>query len=239
MDSSIQNQAGATGGLRAVLVAILIAYAAVSGGCATMANGTTQQVSFQTSPEDVTVTLIQKKPGYKPSDPFEETSRVLGKTPLTVNLDRLGSDIIQSAVLSKDGYKSVTVNMTSSLSAWFWGNLAIGGVLGSTTDSISGGAYEYSPNQFFVTLTSQVGSTIENGTLKSQREKAREYLVRNHRNVMSDVQKGDGENLKALFTLLHIEVCQEAEALRKIRALSQVYSDIPEFGGQVAALFLK
>jgi hypothetical protein len=56
-------------------------------------------------------------------------------------------------VFSKDGYKPVTMELTTTLDPWFWGNIVLGGFIGSTTDYINGSVNEYSPSQFFVTLT--------------------------------------------------------------------------------------
>jgi hypothetical protein len=41
------------------------------------------------------------------------------------------------------------------------------------------------------------------------------------------------------MVLLNIGKDKEADALRKIRALSEVYSDAPTFADQVIALYLK
>lgn len=139
------------------------------------------------------VTLVRREPSDLPEAPWHETTRILGKTPLTVELDK---EEHQSVVLSKDGYKPVTVQLTTTLDSWFWGNIVFGGVIGSTTDTVSGATHEYSPSQFFVTLTSTGGSTIENATLKSQREKAKEFIVLNYKNLMTDVHQGTGENLR-------------------------------------------
>jgi len=59
--------------------------------------------------------------------------------PATLHVDRTSKDII---VKSENGeFNDQTVE--SSLNPWFVGNVIIGGVIGSTTDSVSGAAWKY------------------------------------------------------------------------------------------------
>ena len=191
------------------------------GGCASIMHGTAQEVTFQSSPEEVTVTV---------------TGRIIGKTPITTRLDKKTG---QYVIFSKDGYKPVTMELTTILDSWFWGNIVFGGFPGSTTDSLNGAMNQYSPSQYFVTLTPDSASSIESSTLKSQREKAKEFIVGNYKNLMANVSQGGGEDFNALMRLLNIEKDQQAEALRKIRALSEVYTDAPTLADQVTALYIK
>jgi hypothetical protein len=56
-------------------------------------------------------------------------------------------------VFKKSGYKEVSVTLTTSFDNMFWGNMLIGGSLGSSTDSwFTNNSQEYSPNQFFIQL---------------------------------------------------------------------------------------
>jgi len=190
-------------------------------GCASIMHGTSQEMTFQSSPEEVTVTV---------------TGRVIGKTPVTSRLDKKSG---QSVVFSKDGYKPVTMELTTTLDPWFWGNIVLGGFIGSTTDGINGSVNEYSPSQYFVTLTPEGVSSIESSTLKSQREKAREFIVGHYTNLMANISQGGGEDFSTLMGLLNIGKDKEADALRKMRALSEVYTDAPAFADQVTALYLK
>lgn len=215
---------------------ILMAWIAALAGCATISSGTTQAVSFQTSPEDVLVTMITRVRGANPEDPWHDESRILGKTPLTVQLDKEEG---RSITLSHDGYKPITLKLTTSTDPNFWGNIALGGLIGSTTDSMSGAIIEYSPSQYFVTLTPNGGNTIENATLKSDRDKVREFIVGHYSNLMANISQGGGEDLNAVLRLLHVPTAQEADARRKIRALSEVYTEAPAFADRVTDLYLK
>jgi hypothetical protein len=190
-------------------------------GCASIMHGTSQEITFQSSPEDVTVTV---------------NGRVIGKTPITSRLDKESG---QAVVFSKDGYKPVTMELATTLDPWFWGNIVLGGFIGSTTDGINGSVHQYSPSQYFVTLTPQGISSVENATLKSQREKAKEFIVGHYTNLLASLSQGGGEDFSALMGLLNVSKEKEADALRKIRALSEVYTDAPAFADQVVVLYLK
>lgn len=195
--------------------------ATMLGACATIMHGTSQEMTFQSSPEEVTVTV---------------GGRILGKTPITSRLDKKAD---QSVVFSKDGYKPVTMALTTTLDSWFWGNLAGLYVFGSTTDVMNGSVNQYVPSQYFVTLTPDGASNIESFTLKSQREKAKEFIVSHYANLITNLSTEGGEDFSALAGLLHIEKDQQADASRKIHALSQVYSDAPTFADHVMTLYLK
>ncbi len=53
----------------------------------------------------------------------------------------------------KAGYQDTSITLTKSFDNLFWGNLLIGGSVGSSTDSwFTSNSQEYSPNQFFVQL---------------------------------------------------------------------------------------
>ncbi len=56
-------------------------------------------------------------------------------------------------VFKKPGYKNVSITLTTSFDNMFWGNLLIGGSLGSSTDSwFTNNSQEYTPNQFFIQM---------------------------------------------------------------------------------------
>ena len=125
------------------LILTILMCAGMLGACATIMHGTSQEITFQSSPEEVTVTV---------------GGRILGKTPITSRLDKKAD---QSVVFSKDGYKPVTMALTTTLDSWFWGNLAGLSIFGSTTDGMNGSVNEYVPSQYFVSLTPDGASNME------------------------------------------------------------------------------
>ena len=227
----------------------LWACAALLSGCATILDGTTQEMSFQTNPENVVVSLIRSVPDpnvkvewttknsrdVSPT-PMRDEVRILGKTPFTLQLDRMEGQRIE---FSKEGYKPISRKLTTTTNGAIWGNLLLGGLVGSTTDGMSGAIYEYSPSQFFVTLNPEVSTTIDQGTGQPQRDKALAFIVRRYTSLMADLSKGIGEDWSALKGLLHLGPGQEPDARKKIQALAMVYPDIAVFATHVTDLYLK
>lgn len=191
------------------------------GSCASIISGTTQEMTFQSNPEDVVVTI---------------NGKVIGKTPTTVQLDKKSD---QSVVFSKEGYKPISMQLETTLDPWFWGNIVLGGLIGSTTDGLSGGAIQYSPNQYFVSLQAEGTDRLDGPTTKTQRDKAKEFIVANYENLIEDIKKGSGDNLVALNSLLNIPEDQQEDSLKKMQVLSEVFTDPPTFGDQLTALYLK
>ncbi|MDR1324389.1 MAG: hypothetical protein LBK68_08140 [Candidatus Margulisbacteria bacterium] len=57
-------------------------------------------------------------------------------------------------VFRKDGYHDQSIILGRSMSPFFFGNILIGGVWGSSTDSIFTDNYmEYSPQQYYIQMT--------------------------------------------------------------------------------------
>jgi hypothetical protein len=190
-------------------------------GCASIISGTTQEVSFHSNPEGATVTVDGK---------------TLGSTPLAFPLKK---SKYREVVFQKDGYKTLTLPMESRLNGWFWGNILFGGLVGSTTDGISGAANEYSPGQFMVSLEPSNASPIERETVKSDEQKAREFIIIAYGNLVPELASGQGEYLRSLMDVLKIPAERRPEAIKKLKALSDVYSDIPDFADHAVELYMK
>lgn len=194
---------------------------AFAGGCATIVSGTTQEVSFQSNPEDAKVSV---------------GGRVIGKTPVTLQMKKKAG---QPLIFEKEGYKTLTMQLDTRMNGWFWGNILIGGLLGSTTDGVSGAVYEYSPSQYMVSLEAADSSNLGGRVTNSRAEKAKEFIVVGYNNIIENLSKGEGPHLNSLLNLLEVPEENRAEAVKKIRALSEVYTDILEFTDQVINLYVK
>ena len=161
--------------------------------------------------------------------------RILGKTPFTVQLDKAEG---QSVTFSKEGYRPITMELTTGTDPNFWGNILFFGFGGSTTDAMTGAIYKYDQSQFFVTLTPQIATSMDRATLGSPREKAREFIVRRYTSLMADLSKRSGEDLSTLLRMMQIDSTHESDARQKIRALSEVYLDAAVFAKHVTDLYL-
>jgi len=189
-------------------------------GCASIMTGSSQQVTFNSNPEGSTVNV-----GGRP----------LGKTPLTTSLKRKTG---QAIVFEKEGYKPVSMELETRTNGWFWGNILIGGLVGSTTDGLSGAVNEYSPSQYLVTLQPDGSGRIETQTSLSEKQKVVQFIVTGYKDLVSELAKGEGVYLSSLLTSLKVAEPDKAATIERIKKLSVTYPNIPEFADQVADAYL-
>ena len=103
-------------------------------GCSTIIEGSTQTVNISTGMDKQIHAVITSSGGTMP---------VILPQALAVN--KSSNDLV---INIKDGncvLPSTTI-VKSHLNPWFWGNIIFGGLIGSTTDSASGAAWEYDNN---------------------------------------------------------------------------------------------
>ncbi len=192
-------------------------------GCASIVSGTSQEVSFQTNPDGALVKIAGKE---------------IGKTPTTVQLDRESGQTLE---IAKDGYQPIRMDLKTGIEPWFWGNIIFGGLLGSTTDGLSGAATEYAPNHYYVTLFPEGTTRVERPGLKDQKDKAKEYILTNYDGVVGDIRGGGevGENLSVVMEMLHVSEEKRKEELPKMQSVAEVFSAPPEFADQLMAIFIE
>lgn len=168
--------------MKYLLLLTLTAAAFLSTGCASVVSGTDQKLTFSSEPEEATVTVA---------------GRVLGKTPLTVPVDR-GSN--QSIIFEKEGYKTHTAQLSTTTNPWFFGNILLGGLLGSTTDGVSGAIHEFSPEQYFVTLRPDTPTGIST----SKPRQIKEIFIAFSGELRHQLASGGGEKVDTILHLLGI-----------------------------------
>jgi len=186
-------------------------------GCASIVKGRTQEVSFQSNPDTATVKIDGK---------------IIGKTPMTVNLHRKSG---QTIVFEKEGYDPISMKLETTMNGWFWGNIVLGGLVGSTTDGVTGAVYEYSPSQYMVSLQHNSENNLDNQ--KTQSEQVKDFVVIGYNNLIKDINNGSGQYLASLFDLLKVNERGQIAALKKIRKLSRDYKNIVEFANQINSAF--
>ncbi|USN48091.1 MAG: PEGA domain-containing protein [Pseudobdellovibrionaceae bacterium] len=96
-------------------------------GCASIVGGTSQTVSINSNVKGANVIV---------------NGATIGTTPYNGPLKRGKSTTV---TLQKDGYETKTITLNTEIESIFWGNIIIGGVLGSTTDLSTGAMYKYAP----------------------------------------------------------------------------------------------
>jgi hypothetical protein len=161
---------------------------------------------------------------------------VIGKTPITTSIKKEKG---QTLTFSKDGYKPITMQLETHLDSWFWGNIVIGGFFGSTTDAASGAMNEYAPSQYMVTLQPEGTASSDSRTSMDARQKAKEFIVVAYNDILKDINRGGGQYETSLLQTLNIPKESQSQAVKKIHALSEAYTNIPEFADRVVALYLK
>jgi hypothetical protein len=114
-------------------VAILIT-TSIFTGCATITQDSAQPVTFNSIPEGAKVYV---------------NGQLKGKTPMTIQIEKGDKNQFK---LMKEGYSTIEKPLETEVDGWFWGNIIFGGVLGSTTDNMSGNMYEFTPNSYMIEL---------------------------------------------------------------------------------------
>jgi len=111
-------------------------------GCATIIHGTRQDVGISSTPTGASVTIDNLQSGT---------------TPVFSKLRRKENHVVS---ISLAGYQPMDLTLTSSVSGWVWGNIAIGGLVGLAVDAISGGMYKLSPEELSAALGAISARTI-------------------------------------------------------------------------------
>ncbi|MFQ5728843.1 MAG: PEGA domain-containing protein [Waddliaceae bacterium] len=190
-------------------------------GCATIMGGTSQDVTFNSNPEGAKVTLDGK---------------VLGKTPLTISLSSKKKG--QSLDFEKEGHKKLSMKMGTKTNGMFWGNIIFGGLIGSTTDGLSGAIYQYSPDQYMVTLEPSGTGSLDGTVSKTLAQKTKDFIVIGHDNIIVDLSRGNGPHLASLLRILDIPENMRSEVISNMLTLSSTHTDVPEFADEVVRLYL-
>jgi len=112
-----------------------VAIGALVVGCATIINGTLQDIGISSSPSGATITVDNLNYGI---------------TPTVIKLSRKDNHFVK---IELPGYKPFKITITRGVSGWVWGNIVFGGIIGLAVDAISGGLYKLSPEQIKATLS--------------------------------------------------------------------------------------
>jgi len=161
--------------------------------CATIATGTKQLVTINCNVDGATVSLDGVN---------------VGKTPFTGEIKKNGKVI----TIEKEGYKTYTIALSTSLEGLFWGNIITGGTLGSITDFASGAAYKYAPASYQVELMAK-GTSLNNF---KQIYELKKYAMINMSNISIDLSKNNGTYLESLIYLTNMEKNEKSiEIIRK------------------------
>lgn len=120
-----------------LLIAAVFMTATLSG-CATVTRGTEEALVIESDPSGAEVKL---------------SNGMTGTTPTSFKVKRKENLV---ATISKNGYQTATVNITSQVAsgggAAMAGNVLVGGIIGAAVDASTGAMNELKPNPVKVTL---------------------------------------------------------------------------------------
>ena len=124
-----------------------IAFFALGGllvaACATIMQGTSQEVSVSSTPTGARVLV----------DGAE-----MGKTPLVASLKRKDKHVVR---VELEGYQPFEMALGRATSGWVWGNIVFGGIPGLAIDAITGGMYKLKPEEIQATLAQNAALTAD------------------------------------------------------------------------------
>lgn len=112
--------------------------------CATIINGTSQQVNITSTPIEAKVTIDGEE---------------LGKTPFIADLKRKDNHIVK---IELEGYKTEVITLNGKMSGWFFANCLFGGVIGMAIDAVTGGMYRLQPEEIKKNLEPDKQQTLNN-----------------------------------------------------------------------------
>lgn len=208
--------------MRIVAIVAMTGAILLSSGCASIVDGNTQSVSFSSNPDSAIVTL---------------NGAQIGKTPVTVPLKRQGG--AQTIKFSKDGFKDYEMPLTTTLNPWFLGNIITGGLLGSTTDGLSGAAFQYAPGQYMVTLQPDDVTPLPGGASLNESQKIVNFIVMGYAQIVAELTSTPGQYTRSLLEMASVPQENRPEMIKKLKALSGLYGVIPEFAERSTEILLK
>ena len=112
-------------------IAIILLTSAALSGCASIIKGGSQNIDITTNNGQSVNATIFTKSG------IQETN-----IPQTIAVQKDSQDIAITVKEGRCNKESVTT-AKSRIQPWFWGNMITGGILGSTTDSLTGAMWQY------------------------------------------------------------------------------------------------
>lgn len=208
----------------------ILVLAMVASGCATIIDGSSQPVTFNSSPNGARIYV---------------NGMELGTTPLTMAVKRSKTTMLMA---KKNGYEDQSLMLQTKTNGYFWANFLFFPV-STTTDYASDAMIEYSPNMYYITLnpiplvqSNEGGLAVERGARTrieqesiSTEKRARVYIIRSHRYLRDDIAKGNGEYLSGLRSLLRLP--ESVETLKQLRSIAARNQEAPAFAEALLTKF--
>ncbi len=129
---------------------LVIGAALTISGCSSVMSGTSQNVTVTSNVSGANVIV---------------NGNSVGTTPVTARVKRESK---MHYIVKKEGYEPYQATMETKMDPWFFGNIIIGGVLGSTTDFALGTTNKIDPDNLYVELV-PAGSKVKRESKDSGR----------------------------------------------------------------------
>ncbi len=168
---------------RAILALLIVQVVASAMGCATITSGTSETIEISANTR-----AAVKRNGV-----------ILGYTdktsPLKIALKR--SSTSEQLTIEADGFETQNLTLKSKINGAFFGNILLGGLLGSSIDLSTGAVYTYAPDKFDVLLKSDVDDPAANA-----RGVTRRLILLAYDDVLAELAVGKGRLLDPLLLKL-------------------------------------
>lgn len=190
----------------------LMVIALTASACATIVDGTSQPVTFNSEPNRAKIFINGVQ---------------VGVTPLTIQVKRTKNTMVTA---KKDGYEQQQIPLQTKVNTYFWGNILF--LYGSTTDYFSDAMVEYSPNMYFISLD-PIRKSEADGNRLHYEKKVRNFILVNYAHLTQELAQGQGEYLASLFDLLAASGVPRGETVERLRRVSASHQDPPAFAEAV------
>ena len=181
-------------------------------GCATIFKGTKQEISVDSSVKDAEVVM---------------DGIVLGVTPFKGKVTQKQNATI---TVRKAGYRPQVIAMKNKFPVAFWLNIFSAGTFGSTTDMMSGAAYQYAPNSFYATLEAEKTASLD--------RELRLFTLFNYDNIRIELAgSGDGEYTKGLLSFFGAAKIKRVELRKAMQRIALKAKTAPEFTNGIAEYY--
>lgn len=152
----------------------------------------------------------------------------VGSTPFNGTVPKNKKEI----KIEKEGYRTETIVLSKTLEGMFWGNIILGGTIGSITDFATGAAYAYAPATYQIDLKSndQTAADFEHEYV------ARRFSMVYVNEISRDLGASGGEHLTALCELMGAQANDPTTTTAIRGALQSSSGDAVAFGNAIVAL---
>lgn len=196
----------------------VIAVSMLLSGCATVFSSHQQSVTFNTVPPEATVRV---------------NGKVVGVTPLTVDLDRDGDTV---AVLEKSGYRNQIFPLRTHINPLFWGDVILLSPIGMIVDASDHTMVAYEPDHYEIRLTSTPDTRGEAAAIDPASQ-VTHFIGTHYDELGQELVKGNGALIDQLVGMLGVSPEDNAACVKILRDMYTNISTAPHFSAAVIDKF--